>query len=328
MEQVYDQKKWYRVTVDLKMMRALTQRQDARPMRDMVLWLAFMACFAGLVIAFRESWSSALFLLCYGILYGSASASREHETGHMTAFKTKRWNTLFHHIASFMLLRERFARLNGHHAHHKHTIHTEKDPEIVTPNPPKILAMTLNLLQIQKTAVALRSIGLHAFGLLAPGDVGMLFEKVPRAVRTTSQAWLGLIVLSVVTAIYLQSWLPVVLVGPLPTMFGGTLQHVFATTQHTGLASNVFEHRLNTRTIYFGPIMRFIYSNMNYHLEHHLFPNVPYYNLPKLHELIKDQCPPAYSGLGMTLLHVIMALARQLREPGFFVQREFPPVSQ
>ena len=34
-EQVYDQKKWYRVTVDLKMMRALTQRQDARPMRDM-----------------------------------------------------------------------------------------------------------------------------------------------------------------------------------------------------------------------------------------------------------------------------------------------------
>ena len=146
-------------------------------MRDMVLWLAFTACFAGLVIVFRESWSSALFLLCYGILYGSASASREHEAGHMTAFKTKRWNTLFHHIASLMLLRERFARLNGHHAHHKHTIHTEKDPEIVTPNPPKILAMILNLLQIQKTAVALRSIGLCAFGLLAPEDAGMLFKR-------------------------------------------------------------------------------------------------------------------------------------------------------
>ena len=67
---------------------------------------------------------------------------------------------------------------------------------------------------------------------------------------------------------------------------------------------------------------------MNYHLEHHLFPNVPYYNLPKLHELIKDQCPPAYSGLGVTLLGIIKALARQMREPGFFVQRELPLVSQ
>ena len=129
-------------------------------------------------------------------------------------------------------------------------------------------------------------------------------------------------------AIYLQSWLPVVLVGPLPTMFGGKLQHVFATTQHTGLASNVFDHRLHTRTIYFDPIMRFIYSNMNFHLEHHLLPNVPYSDLAKLHELIKDQCPPAYSGLGMTLLDIIMALGRQICQSGFFVQRELPPVSQ
>ena len=37
--------------------------------------------------------------------------------------------------------------------------------------------------------------------------------------------------------------------------------------------------------------------NMQYHLEHHLYPNVPYYNLPRLHELIRDRCPPAYDGL-------------------------------
>ena len=27
---------------------------------------------------------------------------------------------------------------------------------------------------------------------------------------------------------------------------------------------------------------------MNYHAEHHFFPAVPFYNLPKLHEILKD----------------------------------------
>ena len=31
---------------------------------------------------------------------------------------------------------------------------------------------------------------------------------------------------------------------------------------------------------------------MEYHIEHHMFPQVPSYNLPKLHDMIKDQMPP------------------------------------
>ena len=31
---------------------------------------------------------------------------------------------------------------------------------------------------------------------------------------------------------------------------------------------------------------------MNYHIEHHMFPLVPYYNLPRLHQVIKNDLPP------------------------------------
>jgi fatty acid desaturase len=45
--------------------------------------------------------------------------------------------------------------------------------------------------------------------------------------------------------------------------------------QHAGLADNVLDHRLNTRTVYMNPLSRYVYWNMNYHVEHHMFPMVP-----------------------------------------------------
>jgi fatty acid desaturase len=35
----------------------------------------------------------------------------------------------------------------------------------------------------------------------------------------------------------------------------------------------------------------FCLLNENYHLEHHLFPEVPSYNLPRLHALLRSRLP-------------------------------------
>ena len=69
----------------------------------------------------------------------------------------------------------------------------------------------------------------------------------------------------------------------------------FGVTQHLGLAEDVLDHRLNSRTVYMNPIFRFLYWNMNYHVEHHMFPLIPYHALPKLHEEIKARLPDALS---------------------------------
>ncbi len=82
-------------------------------------------------------------------------------------------------------------------------------------------------------------------------------------------------------SIALHSWIPAMLVG-LPTLYGGWLTIVFGVTQHAGLSEDVLDHRLNSRTIYMNPVSRFLYWNMNYHVEHHMFPMVPYHALPAL----------------------------------------------
>jgi fatty acid desaturase len=72
---------------------------------------------------------------------------------------------------------------------------------------------------------------------------------------------------------------------------------VYSMTQHAGMAENVLDHCLNCRTVYMNPINRFLYWNMNYHIEHHMYPLVPLHALPALHEMVKDDCPRPYPSL-------------------------------
>ena len=74
-------------------------------------------------------------------------------------------------------------------------------------------------------------------------------------------------------SVAVKSWLPL-LYFPLGRLYGGWLHQLFALTQHSGLAEDVRDHRLNTRTLNLNPFFRFLYFNMNYHIERHMFPMV------------------------------------------------------
>lgn len=71
-------------------------------------------------------------------------------------------------------------------------------------------------------------------------------------------------------------------------------------------------------------MFRFLYLNMNYHLEHHMFPTVPYHALPALHEEVKSSCPAPYPSTWAAYKELIPALLRQHREPEWWVVRDIP----
>jgi fatty acid desaturase len=99
---------------------------------------------------------------------------------------------------------------------------------------------------------------------------------------------------------------------------------MFGLTQHAGLAEDVLDHRLNSRTVLMNPVFRFIYWNMNYHVEHHMFPMVPYHAVPQLHEEMKAFCPTPYRSTIEAYREIIPALWRQMKDPAYFVQRKLP----
>jgi MocE subfamily Rieske [2Fe-2S] domain protein len=111
----------------------------------------------------------------------------------------------------------------------------------------------------------------------------------------------------------------------LPRFYGGWLHQLLGLTQHAGLAENVYDHRENTRTVYINPVFRFLYMNMNYHIEHHSTPMIPYHALPKYHEAIKDQTPTPYPNLWACYKEMIPALIKQATEdPDYRIIRDIP----
>ena len=316
--------KWYRCTVPRETMQALMQRKDGPAIRDTILWLTLLIAFGAGAIVFWGSWWCVPFFLCYGVLYGSATDSRWHECGHGSAFKTRWMNNAVYQIACFMIMREPEIWRWSHTRHHADTIIVGRDPEIQQPRPPNLLVVFLNFFGIIGTPPAIKKLLIHASGRMLADEKTYVPETLWPKVARTARIWVAIHAASIGTAIVLQSWLPVLLVGVLPTMYGTWLQVFFGMTQHLGMAEDVLDHRLSARTVYMNPVFRFLYLNMNYHIEHHMFPMVPYHALPKLHEAMKHDMPePCRSSLH-AFAEIIQALIRQQRDPAYTIRRPLP----
>jgi fatty acid desaturase len=315
--------KWYMPPITRAELKELMRREDGPAIRDTLIWFAALIVSGGLGWYFWGSWAAVPFFVIYGVLYGSASDSRWHECGHRTAFKTQWMNDAVYEIACFMIMREPEIWRWSHTRHHTDTVIVGRDPEIITPRPPDVVSLLLNVFALKNTAIFFKKLLIHAFGRLTGEEATFLPESERSKVYRTAQVYLAIYALVVVACVYFRSILPAMYIG-LPSLYGGWLQLYFGCTQHLGLAEDVLDHRLNSRTIYMNPIFRFLYWNMNYHVEHHLFPLIPYHALPKLHEAIKADCPTPYPSTIAAYREIIPALARQLKDPTYYVRRELP----
>jgi len=315
---------WFRSAVPRKRMKELMRRSDGPAIRDTVIWLGLMIALAGLGIVFWGTWWAVPFFLAYGVLYGSSSDSRWHEAGHGTAFKTRWLDEGLYQLASFMIMRDPTTWRWSHARHHTDTLVVGRDPEIAAMRPARLVKLLANLAGLVDAPMAFKLMFLHASGRLTADEADYVPESERRKVYRTARIDLVIYAAVIASAIALRSWLPVVLIGG-PRLYGAFMLPVYGLTQHAGLGENVLDHRLNTRTVKMNVVNRFLYWNMNYHVEHHMFPMVPYHRLAELHEEIQHDCAAVYPSLWAAYREIIPAILRQLRDQEYYVRRELPP---
>ena len=314
---------WYHTDVPRKQMKGLMQRSDGPALRDTAIWLGAMMVFGGCGVALWGSAWAVPFFLAYGVLYGSATDSRWHECGHGTAFKTQWMNRIVYQIACFMIMRNPVTWRWSHARHHTDTVIVGRDPEIAVMRPPDLARVVVNVFGLYDAFFAMGDMLRNATGNLSPAEKSFIPSMEQSKVVRVARIWLVIYVAVVALAIYLQSILPLMLVG-LPRLYGAWHHVMTGLLQHGGLAENVTDHRLNSRSVLMNPVSRFIYWNMNYHVEHHMFPMVPYHALPRLHELIKHDLPAANASILSGYREMVPAFLRQLRYEDYFVKRELP----
>ena len=315
---------WYKCPIPRPQLKELMKRSDRPAIRDTIIWIAAFLVTGGLAAYLFPSWWSVPFFLAYGVLYGSSSDSRWHECGHGTAFKTSWMNNAVYHAACFMIMREPTVWRWSHTRHHTDTIIVGRDPEIAIMRPTVVLKVIGLYFGIPQVTGAAKTLARHVGGKLSAEEMTFIPEMERRRVILVARIWLTIHAAVIVLALTLQSWLPVLLAGPLPTMYGAWLHVLTGLTQHGGLAEDVLDHRLNSRTVLMNPVLRFLYWNMNYHVEHHMFPMVPYHALPQLHKAMKPYCPPPLQGIIEAYREIIPAVLRQVREPGWALPRKLP----
>jgi Na+-transporting NADH:ubiquinone oxidoreductase subunit F len=314
---------WYQCDVPREVMRTLLERRDGPAIRDTILWVALILGAGFATYRLWGSWWVVFPYLIYCMFYASTSDSRWHESGHGTAFKTDWMNNILYEISSFMVMRESTVWRWSHTRHHSDTIVVGRDPEIAVPRPPDVKGIILAFFNLKVYPKYFRHILLHCVGRMSADEKTYIpeteFPKVYRRARVYVAIYLTVIGLS----IYSRSILPLMFVG-FSNLFGTWLLVTYGLTQHAGLAENVLDHRLNCRTVYMNPIHRYLYWNMNYHVEHHMFPLVPYHAMAKLHAAIKDDCPTPYSSLLSAWREIVPTVLRQVKDPAYHVKRRLP----
>ena len=319
---------WYLPTIDPVRLRALQRRSNVRAAVDTALWVVLLLGSAWLAWWSLGTdgviwWQAVPAFALYGALYGGAADARWHECGHGTAFASRRANDVVYAVASFMLWRGPTLWRWSHHRHHTDSIIVGRDAEIAFQRPPSLIRTAIALTNLRGGVDMLWRQIRHAAGRLDTDALDLVPASDHRRVIAEARVFVGIVGAVVVWCVLAGSIVPALFIGG-PTIYGGWLFVFFGLTQHAGLREDVLDHRYNTRTVRMNPVFRFLYLNMNHHLEHHMFPSVPYHALPALHDEIAEQLPPASPSTWAAYREIITTMWRQRRDPSYEAPREVP----
>lgn len=317
---------WYTPPIPPKRLKALMKRKDGPALRAACLWLGLLAGSGTLAYYSWGTWWALPAFLLYGVIYTTPADSGWHESGHGTLFRTQWLNTAMFRLTGFMTFKNATVGRWGHAHHHSDTIIVGLDPELPV-RPPVWRTLLMEFLRLNGGWSDLSRIVKHCFGRLDKQEVVVTPVSQHRIVFLESRL-LMLFYLGVIAwAVSIESLLPLMFIG-LPTFYGTFLSFLITLAQHTGLCEDVLDHRLNTRTLYMNRFFRFLYWNMNYHIEHHMFPMVPFHALPELHREIKTDCPAPSPSLWRALAEVYAALKKQREDPSYCLIRPLPATAR
>lgn len=209
-----------------------------------------------------------------------------HETGHQTFFKSRALNDFVGRwLSGYWVFSSKKSYMEGHLKHHQYA-GTPNDPDLknYAAYPVSKSSFRRKVWRDLSGKTGWRRLKSIGRSIRRYPSLDRETQRVIRGGLITNSALLG--VLSLIG----QPWLYLLWVLAFITthMLSTRLRQV---GEHAGVPdSTSSDPRQNTRTVLTRWWERLFISphQISYHLEHHLLPSVPIYQLPKLHQLLVD----------------------------------------
>jgi fatty acid desaturase len=273
-----------RQTLDIVVVRTLSQRSNGRGLLRIVGHFAAMAATGTLVWLAS---ASELWFVPAMVLHGCTIVTMfapMHECVHKTAFKTPWLNETIGWIAG-ALCWYNFTFFRRYHTwHHRYTQDPQRDPELSDPKPRRLLAYVVHISGIPFWLNKPRELVQLALGYL--DQYPFVPPQARREIAWSARAQLGLYLALAVVSLVFQSAL-VLWYWLLPAILAQPLLRALLIVEHTGCSLDA-NGLTNTRTTLASWPIRFLMWNMPYHAEHHLYPSIPFHCLPRAHRHLRE----------------------------------------
>jgi len=332
---------WYRCQVDPKVMTGLMQCSDFHGSKQALGHLGLWCITGGLAyFVFCQiskancMWSVPLLLVAlfvHGTVGSFLGGTACHELSHKTPFKTKSINDFFLRVFAFFAWWDHVWFRPSHIRHHQVTVHGDYDGEVVLPQKFtfKDWRFWLGLFawNPETTWKVIRTYYRRATGRLDNEWFEFVLPESNEKLRRQHRNWarFTLIGHALLALLFIATghWFLIV-IFTIGAHYCGWLGFLCGTPQHYGMSPNVPDHRVCCRTYTCSRLTAFLYWNMQYHIEHHMFPAVPFFNLPKLHKAIESDLPPTPHGLVATWKAMLAIQRRRQSEPEYAFVPELP----
>jgi len=259
------------------------ERSSWRHLRRFIVFaMLYLLGAAGAIVAaanITSAWQWLLllpfYLLAAAALHGISLFT--HEAVHGTLMGDRTLNAVFGALCAIPVLQNFSAYRVLHLRHHQH-LGDDGDPDhYANYTRWTWMVFLMNWLRL----LIGYPVYITAIPLLGFKD-GAMRERLGILAEVTVTVMLAIIIVKFTPASWLlHGWL-------IPMLFINTMVNIRGMSQHT-LLEHASDTVRGTRTILTSPLVRFFMCNENYHLEHHLYPGVPWHHLPQVHAALEHE---------------------------------------
>jgi fatty acid desaturase len=281
---------------------ALTDRSDRAGLIHLAGYGGLILA-TGMSIAFRVPFWPLL-LPVQGLLL-TFLFTLEHECTHRTPFRSDRLSDWVGRVCGLVLILPFEWFRYFHLAHHRFTNLPGQDPELESAKPETPRAWIWHVSGLPYWGSALRLIARLCVGTERAAYLpDRALPRMVREARVMALIYAAAALSLLVSPLLLWLWI-------VPMLIGQPFLRLYLLAEHGDcpFVASMFE---NTRTTFTNRIVRFLTWNMPYHVEHHVFPAVPFHKLPDLHARMRDHLAVTAQGYGAFTRDY---LARRRRAP-------------